>query len=521
MKTTMRTNNAANRMSWNEYWDIAVRHRWYLLAPLFLLGLSSIVVANLWPARYRSEALVLVDRQKVPEQYVTPNVSTSLEDWLQSMAQQVLSSRRLQPIVEELGLYPKERAHLPMETVLQKMRTDIAVDPVKVADRRGESTVFRISYLAPSPAIAKQVTERLTAAFINENLHTRTQESANTTAFLGTQLEQAQQNLAEKEARLREYKLHYLGQLPEQEQGNLQIMNSLQTQLAASSLALDRAQQDKTYLESMVAQFRPVQVPDGNGTPASPDAALRGLRAKLTELEAKYNPSYPEIVRLKEEISKWESIKQQGGGVETTASARSAAASNDPAYIDLQSRLRASRAEVESQSREVAALRRRLQDIQGRVGVVPVRQQELSEITREYETAQKNYQSLQQMKSKSELATSMEVRQQGEQIRVLDAASFPRSPAEPNRLLVVLGGWFLGLMAGIALIALKEMTDPKVFGEEEVIKLTQLPILVSLPVLRSRWEEARRKEQWHFEVAALAVLFALSIGFSLFTCLGG
>src|ERR1700687_1665247 len=516
----MRTNTPKNRTSWNEYWDIAVRRRWYLLGPLFVIGLSSIVAANLWPARYRSEALVLVDHQKVPEQYVTPNVVTSLEDWLQSMTQQVESSRRLQPIVEELGLYPKERAQLPMETVLQKMRTDITVEPVKVAARRGESTVFRIAYLAPSPAIAKQVAERLTAAFISENLHTRTQESASTTAFLGTQLEQAQQNLAEKEERLKQYKLQYLGQLPEQEQGNLQIMNSLQTQLAASSLALDRAQQDKTYLESMVSQFRSVQPADGNNTPSSPDAALRSLRARLTELEAKYNPAYPEIVRLKEEISKWEAIKQQAGA-DTATGAKNSSPSNDPAYIELQSRRRSVRAEIENQSKEVASIRRRLQDIQGRVGIVPVRQQELTEITREYETARQNYQSLQQSKTKSELATSMEVRQQGEQIRVLDAASFPRSPAEPNRSIVVLGGWLLGLMAGIALIALKEMADPKVFGEEEVIKVTQLPILVSLPVLRSRWEEARRKEQWHFEVATVAVLFALSIGFSLFTVLAG
>lgn len=515
----MRTNTNKSRTSWNEYWDIAVRRRWYLLGPLFVIGLTSIVVANLWPARYRSEALVLVDHQKVPEQYVTPNVSTSLEDWLQSMTQQVESSRRLQPIVEEFGLYPKERAHLPMESVLQKMRTDITVEPIKVAAHRGESTVFRIAYLASSPTVAKQVTERLTAAFISENMHTRTQESANTTAFLGTQLDQAKQNLDEKEERLRQYKLKYLGQLPEQEQGNLQIMNSLQTQLAASSLALDRAQQDKTYLESMVSQFRSVQPPDGNNTPSSPDAALRSLHARLTELEAKYNPAYPEIVRLKEEISKWEAIKQQGGGVEAATGAKSAVPSHDPAYIELQSRLRSVRSEIESQTKEIAGIRRRLQDIQGRVGIVPVRQQELAEITREYETARQNYQSLQQSKTKSELATSMEVRQQGEQIRVLDAASFPRSPAEPNRPLVVLGGWFLGMMAGIGLITLKEAIDPKVYGEEEVIKVTQLPILVSLPVLRSRWEEARRKEHWHFEVAAVAVLFAVFIGFSLFTVL--
>jgi uncharacterized protein involved in exopolysaccharide biosynthesis len=297
-------------------------------------------------------------------------------------------------------------------------------------------------------------------------------------------------------------------------------MNSLQTQLAASSLALDRAQQDKTYLESMVSQFRSVPPPDGSNAPSSPDAALRSLRARLTELEAKYNPAYPEIVRLKDEISKWEAIKQQGA-TDTTTSAKSSAPSSDPVYIELQSRLRSVRAEIENQSKEIAGIRRRLQDIQSRVGIVPLRQQELAEINREYETARQSYQSLQQSKAKSELATSMEVRQQGEQIRVLDAAGFPRSPAEPNRAIVVLGGWFLGLMAGIALIALKELTDPKVFGEEEVIKVTQLPILVSLPVLRSRWEEARRKEQWHFEVATVAVLLALSIGFSLFTVLAG
>jgi len=78
-------------LSWEEYWSIAVRRRWYILLPLFLVWLAIWGVSWLLPATYQSESLILVEQQKVPDQYVVPNVTSNLQERLQNLTEQILS----------------------------------------------------------------------------------------------------------------------------------------------------------------------------------------------------------------------------------------------------------------------------------------------------------------------------------------------------------------------------------------------------------------------------------------------
>src|SRR5579863_3209092 len=280
---------------WQDYWAMVVRRRWWVMAPLFFFGFVAFGVAHFWPEKYRSEALILVEQQKVPELYVTPNVVTDLQDRLQSMTQQILSRTRLQKLIEQFNLYPDPRQHTNIDEVVDKMRADIHIELVEAPRRQDELTAFRISFLYSSARVAQQVTSELTSLFIDENLQARGQQSVGTTSFLENQLEQARQDLEQQEQRLREYKIRFIGELPQQEQSMLQMLGALQSQLEANSGAIERAEQERIYLESMRSEYLTLQdsaaSADGN-TAASPlataDATIRDLRKQLTDLEAKY-----------------------------------------------------------------------------------------------------------------------------------------------------------------------------------------------------------------------------------------
>ena len=239
----MKQDSATKQLGWRDYRDIAVRWRWALLGPFFAFGLAGFVVAHIWPARYRSEALIQVDEQKVPDKYVMPNVVSNAETRLESMKQEILSRTRLQEVIDKFGLYPQERAHNTADQLVDQMRQDIEITPAVSKDHPDQLTGFQISYAAPNPATAQQVVNDLTSLFIQENIETRTQQSMSTTNFFESQLDQARKDLADQEHTLATYKSRYLGELPQQEQSNLQIMNNLQTELSAASAALDRAQQ--------------------------------------------------------------------------------------------------------------------------------------------------------------------------------------------------------------------------------------------------------------------------------------
>ena len=100
--------------------------------------------------------------------------------------------------------------------------------------------------------LAQQVTNNLTSLFINEYLRTGTEQSTNTTNFLHQQVEEKGKELEAQEDRLRDFKLSHVGELPEQQPGNLGILTGLQAQLKNTMASLDRAQQQRVLLQAQL-----------------------------------------------------------------------------------------------------------------------------------------------------------------------------------------------------------------------------------------------------------------------------
>src|ERR1700689_2123410 len=120
--------------SWEDYWGIALRRRWWILLPLFLVWASAWGVSWLLNSTYESEALILVEQQKVPDQYVIPNVTANLQGRLQSMSQQILSRTRLQATINRFHLYSQPHGLtglLKARDPVEQMRDDIKIELVE------------------------------------------------------------------------------------------------------------------------------------------------------------------------------------------------------------------------------------------------------------------------------------------------------------------------------------------------------------------------------------------------------
>ena len=105
------------------------RRIWLVLVPFAVVSAGTAVVVRKLPDRYRSEATILVEPQRVPEAYVRSTVTTDLRDRLRSIQAQIMSRTRLEQIIEEFNLYPEERRNGLMEDVVERMRGDISCRP--------------------------------------------------------------------------------------------------------------------------------------------------------------------------------------------------------------------------------------------------------------------------------------------------------------------------------------------------------------------------------------------------------
>jgi succinoglycan biosynthesis transport protein ExoP len=144
--------------SWEDYWAMALRRRWWILLPLFVAWTAVWGVSWLLPSTYQSEALILVEEQKVPERYVTPNVTTNLQERLESLTEQILSRTRLQAAIDRFHLYSRpDEGLVKSGDPVEQMRNDIKIELVETPGRPGEFTAFKMRY---SAQIARACTAR-------------------------------------------------------------------------------------------------------------------------------------------------------------------------------------------------------------------------------------------------------------------------------------------------------------------------------------------------------------------------
>ncbi len=293
--------------------EILIRRRWLVGGGLFACWLIVWSASWLLPSIYRSETVILVEQQKVPEEYVVANVSADLQQRLDGLRQQILSRTRLQRIIDQFQLYKESNSRGNSDEVIEQMRKDITTELVESAGRRGQLSAFKIAYNAPSARLAQQVNAQLTSLFIDQNIQEQSQRSENTTEFLSTELDTARARLAEQEARIKQFKAGNLGALPSQMESNVRILSGLQDRRQTLSQSLNRAQEQKLYLESLLAQYRSVKLESANGANSLPgiEEQLAKLKQELADDQTKYTPDHPDVLRLKRLIERTEKQRDE------------------------------------------------------------------------------------------------------------------------------------------------------------------------------------------------------------------
>jgi polysaccharide chain length determinant protein (PEP-CTERM system associated) len=485
----------------------ALRRKWQIILPALLVASATFAYAWMLPNRYRSETLILVLPQRVPEGYIRSTVTTPIEDRLRSLQEQILSTSRLEQVIRELGLYVEMREKRPMEEVVAAMTAQISVSNV-----RGDS--FRVSFTSGDPVVAKKVTERLAAMFIDENLRDRAVQAEGTSEFLETQLETARVRLTDHEKRLEEYRLRYASELPTQLQANVQLIVGQRQQLQVITESIDRDRDRRLALEKAMHDAASGELAPADALAAGLEASngplqrLDTARANLRALGLRLKADHPDVIAARRQVAELEAQV-------TTLAAESPAAPKPSAGADVtrQLRIKQYQAEIDAIDRqirnkeaELARVRQTIEEYQRRVDAAPTRETELTELMRDYTTLQSMYTSLLGKKEESKLAANLERAQAGEQFKILDPARVPEQPFSPNRLQMNLFGIIVGLGLGIGLAAVLEFRDTSLRTEDEIIRLFALPVIALVPVMRTAADQRRKRRRIVLAFAAASIV---------------
>lgn len=490
-------------LTMDDYGAMLRRRLKMILIPTLLAPLVGFLISYAFPAKYTSQALVLAEPQKVPQGYVAPVVTEDLTQRVATLEQKALGADRLRPLIQKLnqqGLLHNGNA----DEVIEEIRSGVAIEPVQMVvvanpnDRavgpHGALTGgpgkppqvpgFNLDYTASNPREAQAVCAGVTDIMLQENLRDREQAAQNTTDFLSRQVDDAKSNLNDLDAKLAAFKRQYMGQLPGDEDNNLKILSGMNSQLDATTQTLSRAQQDKTYSESLLAQqLANWKSSQSASSPQTLQQQLALAQSQLISLQGRYTDDFPDVIKTKKQIADLQKQLDQINSATPNTSAASGQgnAAEPPEIQQLRMQIHQYSDVIAQATRQQATLQNQIKVLQGRVALSPGVEEQYKQLTRDYDTAQKFYNDLLDKKSQSEMQTAMEREQQGEQMRLQIPADLPDSPSFPNRLLFAAGGLGGGLVLGIGLGLLLELRDKSLRSESDVIAALDLPVLSQVP----------------------------------------
>lgn len=491
------TPNIESAADVREYWGMVRLHMWWILPSSLLLFLGSLMVIAVLPNYYEATTTIIVDPQKVSDQYVTTPVTT---ERLNTLSQQVLSTTRLQKIINHLRLYPELQGSSSREQIIDLMRRSIRVE-VKEGSPDALSS-FTITYQGRVPAQVAEVANELASGFVEWNLESREQQVNGTSEFLAAHLAEAKRDLESQEAKLRAYRMQYLGEMPDQQAGNIQALSGLQASLESNGNALNRLEEERILL-GHTPEAMPVQ--RGSGQPAPNERAgltleKEQLQGELEALRERYTEDYPDVVAKAAELRRVDQRLQRlpPASPENRVPTRSAAAV----------RLEIIDRETERLRKEQARIKSQIASYQAKVDAVPFREEQLTDLTRNYEVSKELYNSLLQKTYSASMAADLEAKQKAERFTILDRAHAPEKPFKPKRPMLIGAAAAISLTLAVGLAILLEKLNGTVSTEKELAE--SLPragmLLVSIPTIQTPAD--RRRRVWVGILASALTLLA-------------
>jgi polysaccharide biosynthesis transport protein len=533
-----------------DYIDIIRRHKGWIFGPFLLTLVVSVVGVYMWPDSYTSTEVIRVVPQQVPEQMVQAAVNQQMEQRLNAMAQTIMSRSVLTNIINQFGLYPKERTQRPIEDLVEDMKVNhIGIKQVTAIAGGGEHRgvgAFSISFSYENRYQAQKVVQDLGSRFMEESIRNRSNATYQTTQFIKEQMEQAKKELDDIEVQLQAFQTQHNGNLPDQMDANMRQMQSLQTQLSILGGQISRDQQDRLQFQSQiqilkdgqssVAKEQPMEqqtqaYKEKNDKLVEAERDVTMVQTRLDLLLQHYKEDWPDVrtargqlvvaKQRRDELLKEEATAMAKKSEPSTAAPAQRSANPlqtrelrdyDARIRTIQTAIEAKDLEIASYNKEIGRLNDQIRLYSGRVETVPAGAREYGDLLREKEIARTKYVDMDTKLQHAQIAQDMEGRKQGETLELLDPASLPITQTDPKRPMIISIGAGIGLLLGVVIAGALEMKDTSLKNLKDVRAYTQMAILGSIPLLENDFVVRRRKRlAWlGWTTASLAAVIIMS-----------
>ncbi len=485
----------------------------------------------------------------------------------------VTSNDALSDIIQKLDLYPNARTTAPVAALAAKMAKKIKLDFIgstlsnpaeaqKASAEQLSAVAFTLSFSYSNPELARQVTAELVSRFLQEDNDLRRRQADETSGFIGAQITALETTMAAQEKKIAEFRAQHGESGPAALTSDQQAASATYLSLENIESQISANEGTQGSLRAQLATVDPYSRVIANGQVlTTPGIQLKALQAQYASLSSRYGPSHPDVVKLQHEIQALQ-VEQAGAGqaaqaedtaglqaqiqdVQTNLAAAWATGgqnnpnvaalqhqlkklqarlsgmgqggpvvdakrdADNPAYLQIVAQLRAAEEQHKSLVSQHATLQARQDKYQKAIAAIPVIEQQMASLSRDYDNEQARYRELKEKKMAADMSAQLEVGRDGQRLVVSVPANLP-TKTHPSKLMILAGGLVLSAVGGLVAVMVVEATSQNLYGAHQLAQLTGAAPLVSIPYINTNAETERVRRLRPFLIGGGVALAALA-----------
>ncbi|MGZ5038651.1 MAG: chain length determinant protein EpsF [Usitatibacter sp.] len=446
---------------------LALRGRlWLFLAILAATVVAALGVTLLLPKTYEATVSVLVDNRD--EQMINQQMMPARQQlgYMQTQVDIIQSQRVARLVVQDLHLAEGDRvvaawkkAGSPGDIVdwvasgvLTKLKVDVS-----------QSSVIGVTYSASDAKYAAAVANAFAKAYVDTTLNLRVQPAQQAAAWFDEQLKGLRSQFEQAQMRLAKFQREK-GIMTTDER--VDIENARLAELSSQALRATEQSYDSSTRLGQAGRGSTESLPEVLANPLVTTLKGEMLRAeaKLQEMGTRLGPNHPDY---QQQASQVQALRDRYNAEMRTVvgGVRSASAQSHARESAIKS--------------DLAAQRRRVEDLRDA-------RNEATVLQRDVDTAQKAYEAAQARM----VVNKVESGARQTNVTVLNPAIEPTFPIRPRLPLNIALGFFVGTLLGLAAVFLLEIIDRRVRSDPD---LDAVMLGMDIPVLGTlqTWQPPR------------------------------
>lgn len=488
-------------------WREVYRQRIAVVAAFCIISVLMLGGGMLLPKVYSSHAVIHADQTNIIRPLMEgAAVATGVKDQAQNARELLFRRRIMEQVLREAGMELEDLRDLEVERLMDKVkeRTEITSP--------GENLI-RIEYRDPSPEQAFRVAQKYAELLVTESAREKKKESREAYDFVDQQVREYHKKLIDAEKKLEEFRSNNIDGT---QSDSFKRISSLRRQLEGARLELSEARVRERSLERQLSgeadATRSVALDGTYG------ARIAELQMRLDQLRLQFHDSYPDIVKIKNQLSELRAERERARSERKEKIAEAKAKgetyvdesiADSPLYQELKSKLSDTRTRIATLEARIEETRELLDEESERIKRINESDARLSELTRDYEVNRELYQDLLRRRETARVSMNLDMQERGLNMTILEPARLSRKPYGVRFLHVALLGMPFAFLLPVGFIAGLLQVDRRVRSSEQIAANLGIPVAGQINELRTRSQENLERRQWRWIKVAIGTVLAL------------